>query len=60
MTSGTTTLKLQDMLDKVLPGLLPLALTLIVFYFIRKGKKANIVLLSIIVVGILGALIGIF
>jgi PTS system mannose-specific IID component len=60
MTSGTTTLKLQDMLDKVLPGLLPLALTLIVFYFIRKGKKANVVLLSIIVVGIVGALIGIF
>lgn len=60
MKSGTTTLKLQDMLDKVLPGLLPLALTLIVFYFVRKGKKANVVLISIIIVGIIGALIGIF
>jgi mannose PTS system EIID component len=60
MVSGTTTLKLQDMLDKVLPGLLPLALTLIVFYFIRKGKNANAVLVALIVVGIVGALLKVF
>jgi PTS system mannose-specific IID component len=60
MVSGTTTLKLQDMLDKVLPGLLPLALTLVVFYFVRKGKNANAILVALILAGIVGALLKIF
>ncbi len=60
MVSGTTTLKLQDMLDKVLPGLLPLALTLVVFYFVRKGKNANAILVALIVAGVVGALLKIF
>jgi PTS system mannose-specific IID component len=60
MVSGTTTLKLQDMLDKVLPGLLPLALTLVVFYFVRKGKNANAILVALIVAGIVGAMLKIF
>ncbi|MHB8106343.1 MAG: PTS system mannose/fructose/sorbose family transporter subunit IID [Candidatus Cryosericum sp.] len=60
MVSGTTTLKLQDMLDKVLPGLLPLALTLVVFYFVRKGKNANAILVALIIAGIVGALLKIF
>jgi PTS system mannose-specific IID component len=60
MVSGTTTLKLQDMLDKVLPGLLPLALTLVVFYFVRKGKNANAILVALILAGVVGALLKIF
>jgi PTS system mannose-specific IID component len=60
MVSGTTTLKLQDMLDKVLPGLLPLALTLVVFYFVRKGKNANAILVALIIAGVVGALLKIF
>jgi PTS system mannose-specific IID component len=60
MTVGGGTLKLQDMLDKIIPGLLPLAATLVIFYYIRKGKNVNVVLLWIIIVGVVGALIGLF
>lgn len=43
-----------------MPGLLPLAVTLIVFALIRKRVKVIYLLFGIIIFGILGALIGIF
>ena len=54
------TLNLQKILDGIFPGLLPLAVTLIVFALLRKKVKAVYLLFGMIVIGILGALIGIF
>ncbi|MHC5375541.1 PTS system mannose/fructose/sorbose family transporter subunit IID [Enterococcus sp. LJL120] len=53
-------LVIQDILNGIMPGLLPLILTLSVFYLIRKKVKVIYLLFGIIVFGILGALIGIF
>lgn len=52
---------LQDMLDGIVPGLLPLAIVFGIYYLIRKKQlsSAKIVLL-VLVIGILGALVGLF
>lgn len=49
-----------DVLDKILPGLLPLLLTLGVFKLLQKGTSPIKLMLIIIVVGIVGSLIGLF
>nr|TVV23983.1 PTS system mannose/fructose/sorbose family transporter subunit IID [Lactobacillus gasseri] len=54
------TLNVQKILNGIMPGLLPLAVTLIVFSLIRKRVKVIYLLFGIIIFGILGALIGIF
>jgi PTS system mannose-specific IID component len=54
------TLNVQKILNGIMPGLLPLAVTLIVFALIRKRVKVIYLLFGIIIFGILGALIGIF
>lgn len=53
-------LVVQDILNTIMPGLLPLGLTLGVFYLIRKKVKVVHLLLGIIALGVLGAFIGIF
>lgn len=51
----------QEILDKILPGLLPLGCIMGIYYFFKwKGQKYNVVLLGIIIISMLGALIGIF
>jgi PTS system mannose-specific IID component len=54
------TLNVQKILNGIMPGLLPLVVTLVVFALIRKRVKAIWLLFGVIAVGILGALIGIF
>lgn len=53
-------LVLQDILNGIMPGLLPLILTLGIFSLIKKKTKVIHLLFGIIIFGILGALIGIF
>lgn len=55
-----TTLKLQDILNSIMPGLLPLILTLTILVLLRKKVKVIYLLLGVIILGILGALVGIF
>lgn len=55
-----TTLNVQNILNGIMPGLLPLLITLVVFYLIRKKVKAIYLLFGIMILGILGTLIGIF
>lgn len=52
---------LQDMLDGIVPGLLPLAIVFGIYFLIRKKQmsSAKIVLL-VLAIGIVGALIGVF
>lgn len=53
-------LVLQDILNGIMPGLLPLLLTLGIFYLIKKKTKVIYLLFGIIVFGVLGAMAGIF
>ena len=56
-TTGGTELVLQDMLDSIIPKLLPLAFTLGIYGLIQKKVNTNVLLLGIVICGIiLGAL----
>lgn len=58
---GESVLKLQsDVLDKLLIGLLPLAITMFTLYLLNKKMKSTTVLCILAVVAGLGAAIGIF
>lgn len=52
-------LVIQDILNTIMPGILPLLLLLGVFYLVRKKVKIVYLLMGIIVLGILGSAIGI-
>lgn len=52
---------IQNILNNICPGLLPLGCILaIYYYFKKKGQNYNMVLLSIIAISLLGSLIGLF
>lgn len=56
-TTGGTELVLQDMLDSIIPKLLPLVFTLGIYGLIQKKVNTNVLLLGIVICGIiLGAL----
>lgn len=48
------TFPVQKMLDGILPKMLPLLTTLLVFRFVRKGKSATIVMIALVVLGLVG------
>lgn len=54
------TIDVQKILDSIMPGLVPLGATLLVFKLIRKKVNVTTMLLAMFVIGILGALIGLF
>ncbi|MFD3155388.1 PTS system mannose/fructose/sorbose family transporter subunit IID [Haloimpatiens sp. FM7330] len=56
---GGATVKLQDILNQILPGALPLALTFCCYKQLEKGRKVNVVLVAILIFGIIGKFIGI-
>lgn len=58
---GEVLFSLQGMLDSILPYMLPLAITLLCFWLMKKKKVKPIwILLGIVVVSVLGTLAGIF
>jgi fructose PTS system EIID component len=57
--SGKVVVKtVQDVLDSILPGLLPLALTLLVARMLRKGANPLLIIMGIFLIGILGYWVG--
>ena len=59
MGAGNT-LVFQEILDAVVPGILPLVAVFgIYFYMQKKGPRYNVILLSIIVISVVCALLGI-
>lgn len=58
--SGDGATKVQDMLNNIMPGLLPLGAFGIIYWLLKKGIKTTTILIGIAVVGILGAWLGIF
>lgn len=52
---GGTGIPLQDILDSILPGMLPLGLTFLVFYFVKRNIKTTYLLLGLLVLGFIGS-----
>lgn len=48
-----------ELFDKIMPGVLPLALTLLCYWLLKKGVSSLKVILVIVAVGIIGGLTGI-
>lgn len=46
---------LQGILDQIVPGLIPLGLTLLVFYFVRINMKTTYLLLGLLALGFIGS-----
>ncbi|MDF7639463.1 PTS system mannose/fructose/sorbose family transporter subunit IID [Lactobacillus sp. ESL0791] len=58
---GQVTLNVQkQVLDAFMPSLLPLGITLLVYWLVRKKINVNWIILGIFVVGILGSYLNIF
>lgn len=55
--SGNTAL--QDVLDSLAPGLIPLGITMLVWYMLKKKVKTIWIILAIFIIGILGYYTGI-
>lgn len=58
-TTGGTQLLLQDMIDSILPKLLPLVSTMGIYWLIKKKVNTNILLFGIIILGMVLSLLGI-
>lgn len=48
---------LQGVLDQIVPALVPLGLTFLVYYFVKKGVKTTYLLLGLLGLGFLGSLL---
>ncbi len=58
--SGDSATAVQDILDGILPGLLPLAAFGVIYWLLGKEVKATTILVGMAVISILGAWAGIF
>jgi fructoselysine/glucoselysine PTS system EIID component len=50
----------QSILDQLVPNMLPLVLTFLVFYFVRRNVKTTWLLLGILVLGFVGNIVHVF
>ncbi|MGB6127809.1 MAG: PTS system mannose/fructose/sorbose family transporter subunit IID [Psychrilyobacter sp.] len=58
--TGKTKIAIQtDVIDKVMPNLLPLIFTLFMFYLLKKGKTPITLIMITLAIGLLGSLTGI-
>jgi PTS system mannose-specific IID component len=61
VTIGQTVVNIQaDLLDKIMPGMLPLGLTLLVLWLMNKGKSATKLMIYIMIFGLITGLLKIF
>lgn len=56
--SPTTITTLQNNLDSLIPGLVPLLLTFLCMYLLKKNVSPIVIIIALFVVGILGHLVG--
>ena len=60
-TNGDVTMKVQELLDGVMPSLLPVAAVVLIYYFMNKKKvKMTHMILIIIILSWIGAACGIY
>src|SRR6202000_846127 len=48
---------LQGVLDQIVPSIVPLGLTFLVYYFVKKGVKTTYLLLGLLGLGFIGSLL---
>lgn len=58
--STGTVLNLQSTIDGILPGILPMGLTLGCYAYLRKGGKIIYAIITTIIIAVLGAFVGLF
>lgn len=58
--SAKSAITLQSILDQVVPSVIPLGLTFLVYYFVRRNTKTTILLLGLLVLGFVGSMLHIF
>lgn len=58
-TSGSELL-LQDILDQIVPGIIPLALTFLVYALLKRNVKTTYLLLALLVLGFVGSMLHLF
>lgn len=56
---GQAKVEIQSIFDGILPGILPLGLTLIIYILIKRGAKTTTLLWFIILLSILGSVVGV-
>ncbi|MBP1042854.1 PTS system mannose/fructose/sorbose family transporter subunit IID [Vagococcus sp. BWB3-3] len=57
---GGATIVFQEILDQILKGLLPLSAVFIIYYYmLKKGPRYGVIISTIVIVSIIGALLGI-
>jgi fructoselysine and glucoselysine-specific PTS system IID component len=50
----------QGILDQILPNMVPLGLTFLVYYFVKKNVKTTYILLGLLVLGFVGSMLHLF
>ena len=55
--TGGSVVALQNILDQIIPNIIPLGLTFLTFYFVRKNIKPTWLLLGLLLLGFLGSII---
>jgi fructoselysine/glucoselysine PTS system EIID component len=62
ITLGSTSqaATLQGILDQIIPSIIPLGLTFLVYYFVKKSVKTTWLLLGLLVLGFVGSMIHLF
>jgi PTS system mannose-specific IID component len=62
LTIGTTksAVAVQDILNQIVPAMIPLGLTFLVYYFVKKNVKTTYLLLGLLVLGFVGSMIHLF
>jgi PTS system mannose-specific IID component len=58
--SAEPSASLQGILDSIVPAVLPLGLTFLVYYFIKRGIKTTYLLLGLLVLGFVGSMLHLF
>ncbi|WP_295797711.1 PTS system mannose/fructose/sorbose family transporter subunit IID [Mucilaginibacter sp.] len=58
--SDKSTVTIQGLLDQVVPAVIPLGLTFLVYYFVKNGAKTTHLLLGLLALGFIGSMIHLF
>lgn len=60
MGEGTSAVTLQGVLDQIVPAMIPLALTFLVYYCVKRGVKTTWLLLGLLILGLVGSWLHLF
>jgi fructoselysine and glucoselysine-specific PTS system IID component len=58
--SSRSAITIQGILDQIVPAIIPLGLTFLVYYFVKKSVKTTYLLLGLLILGFFGSMIHLF